>query len=85
MYERLRVLVHPLGPFTPVPEDAAMANSETVEESPIPTALVPLATVSEQTQPIEAQAYVWCMEDSKLEKELWSFDEYLRNNAWRWI
>jgi hypothetical protein len=86
MYERSRVLVRPLGPYTPVPADAAMANSETVvEECPVPTALVPLAAISEQTQPVEAQTYVWCLEDSKLEKELWSFDEYLRNNAWRWI
>ena len=84
MYERLEVLIHPLGPFTPVDADAATANSDTVEESLIPTAPPSLATVSEQTKLVEAQTYVWYLEDSKLEKELWSFDEYLRNNAWTW-
>jgi len=84
MYERLKVLVHPLGPFTSVHADAVAANSETGEESLIPTALPLLATISEQAQPIQAQTYVWCLEDSKLSKDHRSFDEYLRNNAWRW-
>jgi len=49
------------------------------------TALPPLATVSELAEPIEAQTYVWCLEDSDLEKELWSFDEFVGKNAWKWI
>jgi hypothetical protein len=28
---------------------------------------------------------VWCSKDSYLEKELWSFDEFVKNNAYRWI
>jgi hypothetical protein len=84
MYERLRVLVHPLGQFTPIPADGATANSETGMKSH-PDCSSPDRNIDEQTQPMEAQTYVWCLEDSKLEKELWSFDEYLRNNGWRWI
>ena len=57
------MLVHPLGPFIPVPANAAMAILETMEVSPTPAALVPLATVSEPTQPIEAQTHAWCLED----------------------
>ena len=85
MYERLRVCVNPLGPFTPVPANTA-ATSETVEDNLIPTtALPPLATVNELAEPIEAQTYVWCSEDNWLEKEPWSFDEFVRKNAWKWI
>jgi len=86
MYTRLQVRVHPLGPFTPVPADAvATATSETAEESLIPTALPPLATISELAEPIEAQTYVWCSGDKWLEKVPWSFDEFVRKNAWKWI
>jgi hypothetical protein len=86
MYTRLQVRVHPLGPFTPVPADAvATATSETAEESLIPTALPPLATISELAEPIEAQTYVWCLADKWLEKEPWSFDEFVRKNACKWI
>jgi hypothetical protein len=49
------------------------------------TALPPPAMVSELAEPIEAQTYVWCLEDSKLEKELWSFDEFVKTNARKWI
>lgn len=84
MYERLHVLVHPLGPFTSVPADAT-ESSEGEEDSLIPTGPTPLATTSELAQPIEAQTYVWCLEDSDLETELWSFDEFIKESAWRWI
>jgi hypothetical protein len=85
MYDRLPVRVHPLGPFAPIPADTE-ATSLTVEDSLISTtALAPLATASELAEPIEAQSYVWCLEDSKLEKELWSFDEFVKTNAWKWI
>jgi hypothetical protein len=84
MYERLRVLVHPLGPFTPILADGATANSETGTKLH-PDCSSPDRNVDGQMQPMEAQTYVWCLEDSKLEKELWSFEEYLGNNAWRWI
>jgi len=85
MYERLHVLVHPLGPFMSVPADTT-GSSEAGEDSLIPTDPTPLATtISELAQPIEAQTYVWCLKDSDLETELWSFDEFIRESAWRWI
>ena len=84
MYERLHVLVHPLGQFTSVPADTT-GTTEAEEDGLIPSAPAPLATISELAQPIEAQTYVWCLEDSDLETELWSFDEFIRESAWRWI
>ena len=84
MYERVHVLVHPLGPFTSVPADTT-GSPEAGGDGLISSAPTPLATVSELARPIEVQTYVWCLEDSDLETELWSFDEFIRESAWRWI
>ena len=82
MYERLHVLVHPLGPFTSVPADTT-GSPEAEGDGLISSVPTPLATVSELARPIEVQTYVWCLEDSDLETELWSFDEFIRESAWR--
>jgi hypothetical protein len=26
-----------------------------------------------------------CQEDSRLDKRLWSYDEFVRKNTWKWI
>ena len=78
------MLVYPLGPFTSVPADAT-GSSEAEENSLIPTAPAPLASISELAQPIEAQTYVWCRDDNELETELWSFDDFVRESAGRWV
>ncbi|KAI9511123.1 hypothetical protein F5148DRAFT_1274448 [Russula earlei] len=83
-YVRSQVTVHPLGPYTPIPTDAA-ATSEVVEDSLIPIALPPLPSAGELAQTVPAQTYVWCLENTCLEEELWSFDEFVRKNAWKWI
>ncbi len=75
--------MHPLGPFTPVPVDTTTSGA--VEDSLIPVDIPPLPTASELAQTIPAQTYVWCSADSDLDKELWSFDEFIRKNAWKWI
>jgi len=81
------VLVHPLGPFTPVPADVPVAaNPEAAEDGD--GILPPLGTNSEPAeaaQPIETHTFVWRLKDNWLEKELWSFDEFVRKNAWKWI
>jgi hypothetical protein len=86
-YVRKEVHVHPLGRLTAVPSDAAVSSSEAtaVEGSLIPATIPPLPSAGERAQPIPAQTYVWCSKDSYLEKELWSFDEFVRNNAYKWI
>ncbi|KAI9459421.1 hypothetical protein BJY52DRAFT_1186388 [Lactarius psammicola] len=82
-YVRLQVSVHPLGPFTSVPVDAEAPG--TLEDNLIPSNLPPLPAASELAQTVPAQTYVWCSYDSELDKELWSFDEFVRKNAWKWI
>ena len=79
----MQVLVHPLGPFTQIPVDTV--TSEVVQDSLIPADLPPLPAASEMAQTVPAQTYVWCHDDSGLDKGLWSFDEFIRKNAWKWI
>jgi hypothetical protein len=61
------------------------STEATVEGCLIPAALPPLPSASELAHPIPAQTYVWGEEDSGLEKDLWSFDEFVSKNAYRWI
>ena len=74
--------------MTAIPSDASavsFSKATAVEGSLIPAALPPLPSADELAQPIPAQTYVWCSKDSNLEKELWSFDEFVKNNAYKWI
>ncbi|KAH9020466.1 hypothetical protein EDB85DRAFT_1896184 [Lactarius pseudohatsudake] len=82
-YDRLQVLVHPLGPFAPVPVDTTTSGA--VEDNLILVDPPPLPAASELAQAVPAQTYVWCLKDNYLNKELWSFDEFIRKNAWKWI
>ncbi|KAH9020470.1 hypothetical protein EDB85DRAFT_2095050 [Lactarius pseudohatsudake] len=82
-YVRLQVFVHPLGPFTPIPMDTATSGA--VEDSLIPADLPPSLAVSELAQTVPAQTYAWGREDSDLDEELWSFDEFVQKNARKWI
>ncbi|KAI0306310.1 hypothetical protein B0F90DRAFT_1808046 [Multifurca ochricompacta] len=82
-YIRSGVFVHPLSPFTPVPADAE--TSDAIEGNLIPADLPPLPSANELAHTIPAQTYVWCQDDDDLDKELWSFEEFVRNNAWKWI
>ncbi|KAI9446147.1 hypothetical protein H4582DRAFT_533533 [Lactarius indigo] len=81
-YVRSQVLVHPLGPFAPVP---VVTTSGAVEDSLIPADLPPPPTASELAQSIPAETYVWCLDDSDLDKELWPFDEFVRKKAWKQV
>ncbi|KAI0247957.1 hypothetical protein BJV78DRAFT_860080 [Lactifluus subvellereus] len=88
-YIRSQVLVHPLGPFTPVPatSDSEEEGEETEDSLPVPAGISPLRrSAGEAAQTVPAQSYVWCVEeDSRLDSKLWSYEEFLRKNAWKWI
>ena len=75
--------MYPLGPFTPVPVD--VATSGAVGDSLISADLPPLPAAAELAQTVPAQTYAWGQDDGYLDKELWSFDDFVRENAWRWI
>ena len=77
------MLVHPLGPFTQIQVDTATSGA--VEDSLVSTDLQPLPATTELAQAVPAQTYVWCQEVRGLESEPWSFEEFVRKNAWKWI
>jgi len=72
-YSRERVLVHPLESPTSLPKSSILT-----EKSVAPPAPSKLAT------PVKAQTYVYC-DVSNLDAELWSFDDFVKDNAWKWI
>ncbi|KAH9020468.1 hypothetical protein EDB85DRAFT_523156 [Lactarius pseudohatsudake] len=80
-YTRLQVFVHRLGPFAPIPVDTATFRA--VEDNLIPADLPPLPVARELAQTIPAQTYEWGQEDSELDEELWSVDEFVQKNAWK--
>ncbi|KAH8989161.1 hypothetical protein EDB86DRAFT_2807980 [Lactarius hatsudake] len=82
-FEGEALLVHPLGPFAPVPVDTMTSGA--VEDSLVLADFPPLPAASKLAQAVPAQTYVWCLRDSYLDKELWSFDEFVRRNAWKFI
>ena len=79
--------MHPLGPFRPVQATSdSEEEAEAIEASlSVPSAIPPLRrSAGELAQTVPAQSYVWCVEDSRLDSKMWSYEEFVRKNAWKW-
>jgi hypothetical protein len=77
-YSRVKVLVHPLGPISP------LSTASNVKGRFIPPSPAPLPPALELSPPLEAETYRYDnIQD--LNHELWSFEEFVKNNAWKWI
>ena len=48
-----------------------------------PPAVVP--QLNELKAPLQANTYVWCSPLSALQPQLWTFEEFVEENAWKWI
>jgi len=71
------VQVHPLGPFKDI-------STHTInEEALVPCHPPPLPSSSCTSPTIDAQTYIY-IEARDLNSELWSFDDFVKNNAWKW-
>ncbi|KAJ3541599.1 hypothetical protein NMY22_g3833 [Coprinellus aureogranulatus] len=79
-YERLPVSVHPLEPFTPLNTPAGQPDAP---ESLIPQHATPLPPVEELGGAVDAHTYVF-QDIRYLEPRLWSWDEFMKNSAWKW-
>lgn len=68
--------VHPLGPLEPLndPSDSVIASSA-------PS----LPSVDQLADPVVADTYIWVASTSLLAPELWSYDAFIRDNAWKWV
>lgn len=40
---------------------------------------------SELANPVEVNTYVWCLPSSELRAQLWTFEEFVKFNAWKWV
>lgn len=70
--------VYPLGPLEPIndPSDNVVATS--APALPDRNELLHINTV-------EADTYVWVAPSDLLVPELWSYDVFIRENAWKWV
>lgn len=69
--------IHPLGPLTDV-------SSHSIDEDSLVSAhALPLPPPSQLTDIIRVETYVYA-DENNLMAELWSFDEFLKNNARKW-
>ncbi|KAH9481407.1 AIG2-like protein C [Psilocybe cubensis] len=76
-YVRRKVKVHPLGSFTRIFE-------KIVDEDFVPEHPPPLPEISKlHESSFEADTYIYC-DETNLNEELWSFEDFVRNNAWKW-
>jgi len=68
--------IHLLGPLV----DLSIYDSGG-DESLIPSK--PAALPAELTSALEAETYIY-NDPSRLKPELWSFEEFVKKNAWKW-
>lgn len=66
--------VHPLGPFVELSIDA---------DALVPEHPPPLPNFPDSLGTVEAETYVYG-DESNLEANLWSFEDFIKNNAWKW-
>ncbi|KAJ3997416.1 hypothetical protein F5050DRAFT_1799072 [Lentinula boryana] len=77
-YSRCNIEVHPLRPLIDV-----SGNELTYDASLVPADPPPLPPTSELLLGIPAQTYIY-NNPKDLEAELWSFDDFVKHNAWKW-
>lgn len=66
-------------PDVHIPESISTASAITpAHPEPLPE--------RDQLEPsVECQTYIWTRPLNTLDKELWSFEEFIRINAWKWV
>jgi len=88
-YTRETVRVHPLEAIVPlnatISDDIQPQSSGASPTSIAPKDPAPLPERAALTPSIECQTYIWCHPISELEKELWSFAEFVKMNSYKWI
>jgi hypothetical protein len=70
--------IYPLGPLTDVSN-----HSIDQDDSLVPAHPPPLPSPSQMTNIISAETYVYD-DENNLMPELWSFDDFVKNNAHKW-
>lgn len=51
----------------------------------VSTSAAPLPSSTELSEPVEANTYIWIVQLSDLEPELWSYEVFVKDSAWKWV
>ncbi|KAF8839631.1 hypothetical protein BDN67DRAFT_743486 [Paxillus ammoniavirescens] len=51
----------------------------------MPANVPPVPATNELEKALEVNTYVWCRPLSELRPNLWAFNEFVRDNAWKWV
>ncbi|KAJ8521925.1 hypothetical protein ONZ45_g1429 [Pleurotus djamor] len=78
-YIRKEVSVYLLAPSTSIPELDSKTEYAIVPANPPPLP----SNLSDLSPSVAVQTYVYG-DPKELEAELWSFDSFVKNNAWKW-
>lgn len=78
-YTRNEVSVRPLGPLTVVPDLQPTVRYDLVPANPPPLP----QDISQLPPPVKVDTYVY-RNAADLDAALWSFDEFVKQNAWKW-
>lgn len=91
-YIRKKVQVHPLGPIVPLaayealnhrlPASVGQDKSDLTPDVPEPLPPNPSEALD---PPVECETYIWASYPEELTKEPWSFHDFIKVNAWKWI
>ena len=94
-YTRENVLVHPLGPLTalsstPVPRPTVPNIGSTLSNTATDAYIVPLTApelprLDSLPPALSAQTYIYAGPLKGLSPELWSYEDFVRENAWKWV
>ena len=71
--------MHPLVQFTPLSADDS-SDATIVPNTPPP--VPPLASLD---PPHPAHIYIWTDPLSRLLPEIWDYEQFVRDNAWKWV
>lgn len=75
-YTREAVVAHPLGPLISLSPANTMGPF-------VPTTVALQGLEPERS--MEVQTYVWCKPISELRPDPWTFEDFVRQNAWKWV
>ncbi len=94
-YAREEVLVHPLGPLTPLSYSPApstsissslgTATAASTDDHVVPLHAPALPPLDSLPPPLAAQTYIYAGPLRDLAPELWSYEDFVRKNAWKWV
>ncbi|EJF64746.1 hypothetical protein BD309DRAFT_945513 [Dichomitus squalens] len=94
-YTRENVLVHPLGPLTSlshtppprtaIPNIGSSPSNAATDAYIVPLRAPELPPLDALPPPLPAQTYIYAGPLRDLSPELWSYEDFVRENAWKWV